>query len=68
MRTGRREKVAIGMLSDVSSVVRVAFWCVVIGIALGMVIGFSAVHGSGSGSTPPPQPAVVAPANPADRV
>ena len=66
MRSERREKVAIGMLCDVSSAVRVAFWCVVIGIALGMVIGFSAAHGSSA--TPPPRPAVVAPANPADRV
>jgi hypothetical protein len=66
MRSGQREKVAVGMFCDVSSAVRVAFWCVVIGIALGMVIGFSAV--SGSRATPPPHPAVVAPANPADRV
>jgi hypothetical protein len=67
MRSGQREKVAVGMFCDVTSAVRVAFWCVVAGIALGLVIGFSAASGSAS-TPPPPHPAVVAPANPADRV
>ena len=56
------------MFCDVTSAVRVAFWCVVIGIALGMVIGFSAASGSASTPPSPSHPAVVAPANPADRV